>query len=128
MTIGGVEAVLVTVTVPLAFVTTRTGATTRAVPAVRTADVEAVVDDAVLDVAAACDRRRLPRGGLAARVGLGVTDDVSVGVRTVVLVPAAEFVVVAIAAVVGVSVVLVSVGVVAGHGRIGRPRGCARRR
>jgi hypothetical protein len=62
---------------------------------------------------AACDRRRLPRGGFAARVGLGVTDDVSVGVRMVVPAPlAAGFVVVAIAAVVGVNVVLVSVGVV----------------
>ena len=113
MTVGGVEVMFVTVTVPLAFVTTRIGATTRPVPAVRTADVDAVVDDAVVVVVAACDRRRLARGGFAARVGLGVTDDVSVGVRTVVPAPAAaEFVVVAIAAVVGVNVVLVSVGVV----------------
>lgn len=112
MTVGGVEAVFVTVTVPLVPVTTRIGATTRAVPAVRTVDDEAVVEDAVADVVADCDRRRLPSGGFAARVGLGVTDDVSVGVRTVVPARvAAEFVVVAIAAVVGVNVVLVSVGV-----------------
>jgi hypothetical protein len=58
-----------------------------------------------------------------ARVGLGVTDDVSVGVRMVVVAPVAADVpvgpaanwpgVAAIAAVVGVAVVLVSVGVVA---------------
>ena len=114
MIIGGVEVVFVTVTVPLAFVTTRIGATTtRAVPAARTVEVAAVVDDAVVVVVAACDRRRLPRGGLAARVGLGVTADVSVGVRTTVPAPlAADVGVVVIAAVVGVAVVLVSVGVV----------------
>jgi hypothetical protein len=99
MTIGGVEAVFVTVTVPLAFVTTRIGATTtRAVPAVRVVDVEADVGDAVV-VVAACVTRRLPRGGLAARVGLGVATDVSVGVRMVVPVVG----VAVIAAVVGVA-------------------------
>jgi len=109
MTTGGVEAVFVTVMVPLAFVTTRIGATTtRPVPAVRAVDVEAAVDD---DVVAGAVRRRLPSGGLAARAGLGVTDDVSVGVRT--FVPAATVGVVAIAAVVGVNVVLAAVGVVA---------------
>jgi hypothetical protein len=108
MTIGGVEAVFVTVTVPLEFVTTRIGATTtRAVPAVRI-DVDeplVVVDDAVV---AGRVTRRLPRGGLAARVGLGVTIDVRVGVRDVVPVVG----VAVIAAVVGVAVVFVSVGVV----------------
>lgn len=108
MTTGGVEAVFVTVMVPLAFVTTRIGATTtRPVPAVRTVDVDTVVDD---DVVVGAVRRRLPSGGLAVRVGLGVTDDVSVGVRT--FVPAATVGVVAIAAVVGVNVVLVDAGVV----------------
>jgi len=108
MTAGGVEAVLVTVMVPLAFVTTRIGATTtRPVAAVRAVDVEAAVDD---DVVTGAVRRRLPSGGLAARAGLGVTDDVSVGVST--FVPAATVGVVAIAAVVGVNVVLAAAGVV----------------
>jgi hypothetical protein len=118
MTIGGVEAVFVTVTVPLAFVTTRIGATTtRAVPAVRI-DVDeplVVVDDAVVVVVAGCVRRILPRGGFAARVGLGLTDGVRVGVRTVVLAPTAEDIaagVTLIAAVVGVALVAASVGVV----------------
>jgi len=111
MTTGGVEAVFVTVMVPLAFVTTRIGATTtRPDAAVRAVVVEAVVDDVVVVVAGAV-RRRLPSGGLAARAGLGVTDEVSVGVRT--FVPAATVGVVAIAAVVGVNVVFVSAGVVA---------------
>lgn len=96
---GGVEAVFVTVTVPLAFVTTRIGATMRAVPAVRDVDVvDAVVDDAVVVVVAGGVRRILPRGGFAARVGLGLTDDVNVGVRTVVLAPVAADVVVGPAA------------------------------
>jgi hypothetical protein len=106
MTAGGVEVVFVTVTVPLVFVTTRIGDTTRAVPVARV--VEIAVDEDV--VVAGRVTRRLPSGGLAARVGLGVAADVSVGVSTFV---AAAFVGVAvIAAVVGVAVVLVSVGVV----------------
>lgn len=93
--------VLVTVTVPSALVMTRIGATTRAV-AERAVDVEVPVvvtgavvdvDDAVADVVA-CVVRRLPSGGLAARVGLALTDDVSVGVRIVVLAPVATDVVV----------------------------------
>jgi hypothetical protein len=85
MTVGGVEVVLVTVTVPFALVMMRIGADAVA----RVAVDDAVVVDAVVvdDVVAACVRRRLPRGGLAARVGLGVAAEVSVGVRIVVLVP-----------------------------------------
>jgi hypothetical protein len=107
MTAGGV---FVTVTVPLAFVTTRMGATTRAVPDVRAevCKLLVVVDD--VEFVAACDRRRVPRGGFAARVGLAVTDDVSVGVSVFVL--AAVVGVAVMAAVVGVAVVFVSVGVV----------------
>jgi hypothetical protein len=108
MTIGVVEVVLVTVTVPLAFVTTRIGDTTRAAPVARV--VEVAVDDAVV-VVAGWVTRRLPRGGLAARVGLGVAAEVSVGVRMFVF--AAVVGVAVIAAVVGVAVVLVSAGVVA---------------
>jgi hypothetical protein len=128
MTDGGGVLALVTVTVPLALVMTRIGATTRAVAAVRVVGVDVVgveavadVDDAVAGVATGVTRR-LASGGLAARVGLGLADDVSVGVRMVVLAPVAADVVVgpaancpgvaAIAAVVGVSVVLVIVGVV----------------
>jgi hypothetical protein len=109
MTAGVEEVVFVTVTVPSAFVMTRIGATRRP-PAERVAvdDAVAVVDDAVFVVA--CVRRRLPRGGLAARVGLGVAADVSVGVRRFVL--AAAVGVAAVAAVVGVAVVVASVGVV----------------
>ena len=112
MTVGEVAVAFVTVTVPLAFGTTRIGATTRAVPAVRAVDavvavVEAGVDDAVVDVAARF-RRRLP-SGVAARVGLGFVDVASVGVRVVVL--AAVVGVAVIAAVVGVAVVFVIVGV-----------------
>jgi hypothetical protein len=108
---AGVEVVFVTVTVPLAFVTTRIGATRRP-PAARVAVgepvvvVDDVVDDAVVVVA--CVKRRLPRGGLAARVGLGSAADVSVGVRRFVL--AALVGVAVIAAVVGVAAVFVSVG------------------
>src|SRR3954471_11217391 len=80
MTVGGVEVVFVTVTVPLEFVMTRIGAMTLPVAVVR-AVVRAVVDAAVVAVAL-CDRRRLPSGGFAARVGLGVAAEVSVGVRT----------------------------------------------
>jgi hypothetical protein len=116
MTVGGVAVVFVTVTVPSAFVTTRIGATTRALAATRFVDVDepvgAVVDDAVVDmdgvvvdvvddVVAAfvvCVTRRLPSGGLAARVGLALTEDVSVGVRMVVLAPVATEVVVGPAA------------------------------
>src|SRR3954462_2473566 len=96
MTLGGVEVVFVTVTVPLGFVMTRIGAMTLPVAVVR-----AVVDAAVV-VVALRDRRRLPSGGFAARVGLGVATDVSVGVRTVVF-----------AAVAGVAVDAAVVGVVA---------------
>src|SRR3954468_4393861 len=112
MTLGGVEVVFVTVTVPLALVRTRIGATTRAVPAVRVDVDEPVVtvDDEFAVVAAAALRRRLPRGG-AARVGLGVAADVSVGVSSVVLAPIVGVAV--IAAVVGVAVVFVVVGVAA---------------
>src|SRR4051812_45444768 len=110
MTVGGVEVVFVTVTVPFALVMTRIGATTRAVPAVRVDVDEPVVavDDEFAVVAAAALSRRLPRG-VAARVGLNVAADVSVGFRSVVL--AAVGGVAAIAAVVGVAVVLVIVGV-----------------
>jgi hypothetical protein len=104
MTEGGVVLVLVTVTVPLALVMTRIGAATRAVLAVRVVDVDAVgvdavadVDDAVAEVAAGVTRR-LASGGLAARVGLAFTDDVSVGVRIVVLAPVATDVIVGPAA------------------------------
>jgi hypothetical protein len=104
MTVGGVVVTFVTVTVPLAFVMTRIGATTRAVAAVRVVGV--VVDDAVVVVdveagvvvVAVGVVTRLPSGGLTARVGPGVTDDVSVGVRRVVLVPVATEVVVGPAA------------------------------
>ncbi len=95
MTVGGAVLLLVTVTVPLAFVMTRIGAATRAVAAERVVDVDVVgveavadVDDAVAEVAAGVTRR-LASGGLAARVGLAFTDDVSVGVRIVVLAPVA---------------------------------------
>src|SRR3954452_18495736 len=110
MTLGGVEVVFVTVTVPLEFVTTRIGAMTRAVPAVRVNVDEPVVavDDEFAVVAAARLRRRLP-SGVAARLGLNVAADVSVGFRSVVLAPVVG--VAAIAAVVGVAVVLVIVGV-----------------
>ena len=102
MTEGGVVVVLVTVTVPLALVMTRIGATTREVAAARVdvvvgIEVIADVDDAVVDVAAGVTRR-LASGGLAARVGLALTDDVSVGVRTVVLTPVATDVIVGPAA------------------------------
>src|SRR3954465_13340539 len=109
---GGVEVVFVTVTVPLGFVTTRIGAMTRAVPAVRVDVDEPVVavDDEFAVVAAAALSRRLPRG-VAARVGLNVAADVSVGFRSVVL--AAVVGVAVMAAVVGVAVVLVIVGVAA---------------
>jgi hypothetical protein len=123
MTVGGVEAEFVTVTVPLEFVTTRIGAMTLPV-----AEVRVVVEAAVIALAL-LDRRRLPSGGFAARVGLGVATDVSVGVRTVVFalvigvavdaavvgvtVDAASVGVVMIAAVVGVAVVVANVGVVA---------------
>lgn len=69
-----------------------------------------VVVDADDVVVAGRVTRRLPSGGLAARVGLGVAADVSVGVST--FVAAAVVGVAVIAAVVGVAVVLVSVGVV----------------
>ena len=98
MTEGGVVLVLVTVTVPFALVMTRIGATTRAAPAMRIVVDAAVlvvgvvtvdeVDDAVAEVAAGVTRR-LASGGLAARVGLAFTEDVSVGVRVVVLAPVA---------------------------------------
>jgi hypothetical protein len=107
MITGGVEVAFVTITLPLAFVMTRIGAMTRPVA---TAPVEVDAALGVVVVVAACVRRRLPRGGLAARVGLGVTADVSVGVRTVVF--AATVGVAVVAAVVGVAVVFVSVGVV----------------
>jgi hypothetical protein len=112
MTLGGVEVVFVTVTVPLAFVMTRIGATTRAVPAVRVDVDEPVVDldDEFAVVVAAALRRRLPRG-VAARVGLNVAADVSVGFRSVVLAPVVG--VAAVAAVVGVAMVFVTVGVAA---------------
>jgi hypothetical protein len=107
MTEGGVVVVLVTVTVPLALVMTRIGATTRDVAATRVVDVDelvvagveviADVDDEVVEVAAGVTRR-LASGGLAARVGLAFTDDVSVGVRTVVLAPVATDVIVGPAA------------------------------
>jgi hypothetical protein len=105
MTVGGVVVTFVTVTVPLAFVMTRIGATTRAVAAVRVVEV-VVVDGAVVVVdveagvvvVAVGVVARLPSGGLTARVGPGVTDDVSVGVRRVVLVPVATEVVVGPAA------------------------------
>src|SRR3954451_21282604 len=110
MTVSGVEVVFVTVTAPLGFVTTRIGAMTRAVPAVRVDVDERVVtvDDEFAVVAAAALRRTLP-SGVAERVGLNVAADVSVGFRSVVL--AAVVGVAAIAAVVGVAVVLVIVGV-----------------
>ncbi|HEX3579800.1 MAG TPA: hypothetical protein VHY33_14650 [Thermoanaerobaculia bacterium] len=119
MTAGGVDVVFVTVIVPSLFVTTRIGATTRAVPAARVDVDEAVVVDEVVDAAEVVVvgrvRRRLPRGGFAARVGLGFADEVRVGVRTVVLAPVAADIaagVVLMAAVVGVAVVAASVGVV----------------
>jgi hypothetical protein len=90
MTAGGVVVTFVTVTVPLAFVMTRIGATIRP-----RADVEVVllvVEEAVVVVAGAVLvgwlTRRLPSAGLAARVGLGVMPDVTVGVRIVLLVAA----------------------------------------
>lgn len=90
MTAGGVVFTFVTVTVPLAFVMTRIGATTRP-----RADVDVVVvlvDDAVAVVADAVVvawlTRRLPSAGLAARVGLGVTLDVSAGESTALFVVA----------------------------------------
>jgi len=87
MTEGGVAFTFVTVTVPLAFVVTRIGATTRPRAVV---DVVVVVDDAVVLVAGAVVRpkRKLPSVGFAARVGLGVTPEVSVGERTAVFVVA----------------------------------------
>src|SRR5436305_14576014 len=90
MTLGGVEVLFVTVTVPFALVMTRIGATTRAVPAVRVDVDEPVVavDDEFAVVAAARLRRRLP-SGVAARVGLNVAADVSVGFRSVALAPGA---------------------------------------
>jgi len=102
MTEGGVVLVLVTVTVPSGLVMTRIGATTRAV-AERVVEVEVpvVVAGAVVDVDAAVVAvvvRKLPSGGLAARVGLALTDDVSVGVRIVLLAPVATEVVVGPAA------------------------------
>src|SRR4051794_39495397 len=112
MMVGGVEVVFVTVTVPFALVMTRIGATMRAVPAIRV-DVDnpvVAVDDEFAVVAAARLRRRLPRG-VAARVGLNVAADVSVGFRSVVLAPVVGVAV--IAAVVGVAVVFVTVGVAA---------------
>jgi hypothetical protein len=96
----GAVVTLVTVTVPFAFVITRIGATMRAVEAERAVDVDdaVVVDAAVVDVdgvvvvvVAAC--ARAASGGLTARVGVGVTDEVSVGVRSVVLAPVATEVV-----------------------------------
>jgi hypothetical protein len=112
MTLGGVEVVFVTVTVPFALVMTRIGATMRAVPAVRVDVDEPVVavDDEFAVVAAAALSRRLPRG-VAARVGLNVAADVSVGVMSVVL--AAVVGVALVAAVVGVAVVFVMAGVAA---------------
>jgi len=90
MTAGGVVFTFVTVTVPLAFVMTRIGATTRP-----RADVDVMVvlvDDAVAVVAGvvvvAWLTRRLPSAGLAARVGLGVTLDVSAGESTALFVVA----------------------------------------
>src|SRR5947209_10617781 len=112
MTLGGVEVVFVIVTVPFALVTTRIGATMRAVPPVR-ADIDepvVAVDDEFAVVAAARLRRRLPNG-VAARVGLNVAADVSVGFRSVALAPVVGVAV--IAAVVGVAVVLATVGVAA---------------
>jgi hypothetical protein len=104
MTEGGVVVVLVTVTVPLALVMTRIGATTRDVAGARVVELVVVgveviadVDDEVVEVAAGVTRR-LASGGLAARVGLALTDDVSVGVRTVVLAPVATDVIVGPAA------------------------------
>src|SRR5438270_2144492 len=109
MSMGSVEVVFVAVTVPLALVMTRIGATTRPVASVRVeVDAALVVVDVVV---AACVRRRLPRGGFAARVGLGVAADVSVGVRMFVF--AAVVGVAVVAAVVGVAVVFASVGVIA---------------
>src|SRR5437764_13923136 len=98
MSIGSVEVVFVTVTVPLAFVMTRIGAMTRPVARVRV-EVDAALLVVAVVVVAACVRRRLPRGGLAARVGLGVAADVSGGVRMFVF-----------AAVAGVGVVAAVVG------------------
>src|SRR5438067_11272688 len=108
MSMGSVEVVFVTVTVPLVLVMTRIGATTRPVASVRVeVDAALLVVDVVV---AACVRRRLPRGGLAARVGLGVAADVIVGVRMFVV--AAVVGVAVVAAVVGVAVAFASVGVV----------------
>src|SRR4051794_11202282 len=91
MTTGGVVFTFVTVTVPFAFVTTRIGATTTR-PRADVDVVLVVVDDAVVVVAGvvvvAWLTRRLPSAGFAASVGLGVTPDVSVGVRTAVFVAA----------------------------------------
>ena len=88
MTDGGVVFTFVTVTVPLAFVTTRSGTVTRPRPVT----VVVVVADAVVLVAGvvvvARLNRRLP-AGFAARVGLGVTPDVSVGDRVALFVAAA---------------------------------------
>jgi hypothetical protein len=124
MTVGGVVVTFVTVTVPLAFVTTRIGATTRAVPDVRVAVDDPVAEDvdAAVVVVPACVTRNAP-SVVVARVGVGVTDDVSVGVRMVVVAPVAAVVpvgpaanrpgVAVIAAVVGGAVVLVTVGVAA---------------
>src|SRR5207302_9669782 len=112
MSMGSVEVAFVTVTVPLALVMTRIGATTRPVAATRVevCDPLIIAEDAAVVAVAACVRRILPRGGLAARVGLGVAADVSVGVRMFALAAVAGVAVVA--AVVGVAVVLASAGVV----------------
>ena len=115
MTVGGVDVAFVTVTVPLAFETTRIGATTRAVPAARVVDadvavVEVAVDEDVVVVVAARFRRRLP-SGVAARVGLGFVAAETVGVSMVVL--AAVVGVAVMAAVVGAAAVFTTVGVAA---------------
>lgn len=82
---GGVVFTFVKITLPFAFVMMRIGATTapRAV-----VDVDVVVADVVGVAVAAWFMRRLPTGGFAARVGLGVMPDVSVGDRVAVFVVA----------------------------------------
>jgi hypothetical protein len=74
LTTGGVVLTLVTVTVPLGLVMIRIGATPRPVVI-----VDEVVSGAVVVVAPVT--RRLPSGGFAARVGLGLAPEESVGVN-----------------------------------------------
>jgi len=74
--VRGFVVTLVIVTVPLALVTTRMGATRRDAAVVLAAAVAGA--DAVV-VVAAREIRKLPSGGFAASVGLGVAADVMAG-------------------------------------------------